>query len=301
MPDNKKIGSALVIGAGIGGMQASLDLAESGLKVYLLDTKPSIGGVMSQLDKTFPTNDCAMCMMSPRLVEIGRHKDIEIITLGEIEDISGEPGNFKVKIKKKPRYVDENKCTGCGSCMENCPVHNQIYTDLMVSEIKLQDKDLNIIFQILERYNYKKEFIISILQDINANYNYLPEAILRFLSQKLNIPFSQIYNIATFYTAFSLVPKGKYKINVCLGTACHVRGASKILESFKRELQIDSGETTKDMKFSLEGVRCLGCCGLAPVVTINDDLYGKLTQTQIPKIIKKYIELNKKEEVSVNA
>jgi heterodisulfide reductase subunit A-like polyferredoxin len=103
-------------------MQAALDLAGGGIKVYLADRKPAIGGVMAQLDKTFPTNDCAMCTMAPRLVEIGRHKDIEILTLSEVERIEGRPGNFTVTIKKHPRYIDETKCTGCGACTEACPV-----------------------------------------------------------------------------------------------------------------------------------------------------------------------------------
>jgi NADPH-dependent glutamate synthase beta subunit-like oxidoreductase/NAD-dependent dihydropyrimidine dehydrogenase PreA subunit len=119
---NKKIGAALVVGSGIGGMQAALDLAESGIKVYLVDNKPAIGGVMAQLDKTFPTNDCAMCTMAPRLVETGRNKDIEIITLSKIEKIAGEPGQFKVTLRKKARYIDEEKCTGCGECPEVCPI-----------------------------------------------------------------------------------------------------------------------------------------------------------------------------------
>ena len=122
MSENEKIGASLVVGAGIGGMQAALDLAESGIKVYLIDSKPCIGGVMSQLDKTFPTNDCAMCTMAPRLVEIGRHKDIELITLAEVEGIKGQPGNFTVTLRKKARYIDEEKCTGCGECVETCPI-----------------------------------------------------------------------------------------------------------------------------------------------------------------------------------
>jgi heterodisulfide reductase subunit A-like polyferredoxin len=120
--NQKKVGAAMVVGGGIGGMQAALDLAESGIKVYLVETKPCIGGVMSQLDKTFPTNDCAMCTMAPRLVEIGRHKDIEIITLADVEGIRGQPGNFNVTLKKRPRYIDEEKCTGCGECAEKCPI-----------------------------------------------------------------------------------------------------------------------------------------------------------------------------------
>ena len=116
------VGAALVVGGGIGGMQAALDLANGGIKVYLAERGPAIGGVMAQLDKTFPTNDCAMCTMAPRLVEIGRHKDIEILTLTEVERVDGQPGNFTVTIKKQPRFVDASKCTGCGACTTECPV-----------------------------------------------------------------------------------------------------------------------------------------------------------------------------------
>jgi heterodisulfide reductase subunit A-like polyferredoxin len=121
-PKLQPVGAALVVGGGIGGMQAALDLAGGGIKVYLVDRKAAIGGVMAQLDKTFPTNDCAMCTMAPRLVEIGRHKDIEILTLSEVDKIEGRPGNFKVTIKQQPRFIDLNKCTGCGGCTEECPV-----------------------------------------------------------------------------------------------------------------------------------------------------------------------------------
>jgi len=121
MPSNdsktQPVGAALVVGGGIGGMQAALDLANNGIKVHLVDRKPGIGGVMAQLDKTFPTNDCAMCTMAPRLVEIGRHKGIDILTLSDVESIAGRPGNFTVTIKKQPRFVDETKCTGCGACI----------------------------------------------------------------------------------------------------------------------------------------------------------------------------------------
>jgi heterodisulfide reductase subunit A-like polyferredoxin len=134
--EDKKVGSALIVGGGIGGMQAALDLAACGIKVYLVDNKPSIGGVMSQLDKTFPTNDCAMCTQAPRLVEIGRHKDIEILSLSEVESVKGEPGNFQVTLKKRPRYVDTGKCTGCGLCFAGCPVVMKNEFDLGLSERK---------------------------------------------------------------------------------------------------------------------------------------------------------------------
>ena len=120
--ETKEVGAVLVLGGGIGGIQASLDLAESGFLAYLVESSPAIGGVMAQLDKTFPTNDCSMCILSPKLVECGRHFNIELITYAELKEISGEAGNFRVKILKKPRYVDLAKCTGCAECESACPV-----------------------------------------------------------------------------------------------------------------------------------------------------------------------------------
>jgi len=119
-----KSGAVLVIGGGIGGIQAALDLADSGFYVYLVEKTPAIGGRMSQLDKTFPTNDCSMCIMSPKLVECGRHLNIEILTYADIESVEGSAGDFEVTINKRARSVNTDLCTGCGSCVENCPVTN---------------------------------------------------------------------------------------------------------------------------------------------------------------------------------
>jgi len=120
-PD-KPIGSVLVVGGGIGGIQTSLDLAESGLKVYLIEKKLSIGGTMAQLDKTFPTNDCSMCIMSPKLVDAGRHRNIEILTNARVERVEGDPGHFKVLVQKKARYVTIEDCKACGECSKVCPI-----------------------------------------------------------------------------------------------------------------------------------------------------------------------------------
>jgi len=122
MTTSDMIGSVMVVGGGIGGIQAALDLAESGYKVYLVEESPAIGGRMAQLDKTFPTNDCSMCILSPKLVECGRHPNIELLTYSQLLDIEGEPGNFKAKVLKRSRYIDPKKCTGCGECTQACPV-----------------------------------------------------------------------------------------------------------------------------------------------------------------------------------
>ena len=117
------VGQVMVVGAGIAGVQAALDLANSGFYVHLVEKKSAIGGVMAQLDKTFPTNDCSMCIISPKLVECGRHLNIEIHTLSEVKSIAGEPGqSSRSRVEKEPRYIDPSKCTGCGACAEVCPV-----------------------------------------------------------------------------------------------------------------------------------------------------------------------------------
>ena len=118
----KKVGAVLVVGGGVAGIQASLDLADSGFKVYLIDQSPSIGGVMAQLDKTFPTNDCSMCILSPKLVATGRHPNITILTNSEVAGLEGEAGSFEVKLRMKSRYILEDKCTGCGECAQKCPI-----------------------------------------------------------------------------------------------------------------------------------------------------------------------------------
>ncbi|MCK4780432.1 MAG: CoB--CoM heterodisulfide reductase iron-sulfur subunit A family protein, partial [Candidatus Lokiarchaeota archaeon] len=114
-------GSALVIGGGIAGIQTSLDLTELGFKVYLVEKTPSIGGRMAQLDKTFPTNDCSLCILAPKMVEVFRNPNIELMTYHEVQKVSGKLGNFVVTVLKKPRYIDESKCKGCGDCAVKCP------------------------------------------------------------------------------------------------------------------------------------------------------------------------------------
>ncbi|MHC4460469.1 MAG: NADH-quinone oxidoreductase subunit NuoE [Planctomycetota bacterium] len=157
-----------------------------------------------------------------------------------------------------------------------------------LGKVQLDDEDNHVLQDIFAKHEAERAAVISVLQDINARYRYLPENVLRHVARALNIPLSRVYSIATFYNAFSLTPRGKYVVRVCMGTACHVKGGHQILQALERMLKIDAGGTTEDKNFSLEEVRCLGCCGLAPVITINEDLYGSVTQTKLPKILERY-------------
>jgi len=286
--ENGKVGAALVIGGGIGGMQSALDLAESGIKVYLVDNKPSIGGVMAQLDKTFPTNDCAMCTMAPRLVEIGRHEDIEVITLADIDKIRGSAGNFEVDLIRRPRYVNEEKCTGCGTCVTNCPVQNIIYITPEKERIEISVKDMEIMDNIIKDFEASEKSLVPILQKANDTFNYLPESVLKYIADQLNMPLSGVCRIATFYNAFSLEPRGKHIITICLGTACHVKGAERITATFESELGIKRGTTTQDMLFTIEAVRCIGCCGLAPVLKVGEEIHGLMSKNKVPELLNIY-------------
>ena len=142
--------------------------------------------------------------------------------------------------------------------------------------------------EILSRGHYSDSMLISYLQDIQKDLRYLPQDALRFVARRVNVSLPRVYGIATFYKAFSLRPRGRHMVHVCLGTACHVRGGGKLLESFERLLGIPAGDTTYDDRFSLESVRCVGCCGLAPVFTVDGHFYGKMTQEKIPQVVSRY-------------
>ncbi len=287
--NNKKTGSVLVVGGGIAGIQASLDLADSGYKVYLVESKPAIGGHMSQLDKTFPTNDCAMCTLSPKLVECGTHPNVDILPLSELESVTGEAGNFKVTVNKKARHVDSEKCTGCGECVQNCPVKYEIYKmPMRAIEYELSSDEKQKTDKILSTHVDTEGPLMPVLQDVNRAFGYLPQNILRYLSEQIDVPISLIYRIVTFYSAFSMEPKGRHTISLCMGTTCYVRGGDKILDILQETLGIEPGETTKDLNFTLETVRCLGCCSLAPVLTIDGETFGNLDGGKALALLKNY-------------
>ena len=140
----------------------------------------------------------------------------------------------------------------------------------------------------IEQHVDTKGALIPIMQKAQALYGYLPIEVQAVIAEGLNIPLEEVYGVATFYSQFTLRPKGKHQISVCMGTACYVKGAGLILEKIIEILGIQSGETTPDGKFSLDGVRCIGACGLAPVMLVGDDVYGNLTPGEVEDILKKY-------------
>ena len=142
--------------------------------------------------------------------------------------------------------------------------------------------------KIIASYHNDKSALVQILLQIQKEEHWLSEDALKRISKKLDIPLNQIYHVATFYRAFSLKPKGRHTACVCLGTACHVRGAPKILEKAEQILGIKAGETTQDMKFSLERVNCLGCCALGPVIVVDEEAHGNLTTANVEEVFKKY-------------
>ncbi len=287
-PSSKKIGAVMVVGGGIGGIQASLDMADSGYKVYLVEDSPSIGGTMSQLDKTFPTNDCSMCILSPKLVECGRHLNIEVITLAQLQKLEGTAGNFKATVLRRARYVDPNKCTGCGLCLETCPTRFVPEFNTIPARVPIKGKDRELAEKFIQQYGKSETSLIRVMQAVNENLHYIPKSIVYYLSDQFSVPASVLYRIGTFYTSFSFTPRGKHIVSVCTGTACHIKGAPKLTDELRRELNIDLCGTTEDKLFTLETVRCLGCCSLAPVIKIGETVYGNVKTSDIPKILKDY-------------
>jgi len=154
-----------------------------------------------------------------------------------------------------------------------------------IGEMVQELRDLD---EMMGRYHWEGSTLIQILLEVQAKYHWLPRHLLMWISERLTVPLAQILHIASFYKAFSLKPMGKHMVRVCLGTACHVRGGPRIIESAERALSIKAGETTTDMKYSLESVNCLGCCALGPVMVVDEDYHGNLAPSQVEKILSRY-------------
>ncbi|MFP4024268.1 MAG: NADH-quinone oxidoreductase subunit NuoE [Thiohalospira sp.] len=155
-------------------------------------------------------------------------------------------------------------------------------------KIKIKEKDLNTIKEICKSFNNEPKELINVLHKTQEHFGYLPAEIQEVVAQELNVSVAKVYGVVTFYSFFTMLPKGKHPISVCTGTACYVRGADNVLQEFKRQLGIEVGETTEDGEFSLSGLRCVGACGLAPVVLVGEKTYGRVAPDGVKAILDEY-------------
>ena len=157
-----------------------------------------------------------------------------------------------------------------------------------MADIKLTEEQVDFIKGVCKSFNNEGGEVINVLHKVQGEYGYLSIEVQALIAKELNIPVAKVYGIVSFYSFFTMIPKGKYPITVCLGTACYVRGGEKVLDELKKQLNVEVGGTTNDRKFSLDVLRCIGACGLAPVITIGDKVYGRLTPDQIKGILAEY-------------
>jgi len=148
--------------------------------------------------------------------------------------------------------------------------------------------EVNQVDQIVERYGGEKSSLIGVLHDTQSEYNYLPKEALTRIAERLEVPLSQVIRVASFFSAFSLEPRGRHLVNVCLGTACHVRGGARILRRIEKDLGIKDGETSEDFEFTLRTVRCLGACALGPIMVVDERYFGKMSPTRVNDVLKRY-------------
>lgn len=166
--------------------------------------------------------------------------------------------------------MDEKKCTGCSNCQS---ANDPRYQELA---------------QVIDEFRDMEGALIMVLHRAQEIFGYLPEDVQKIVAKELDLPLAEVYGVTTFYSYFSLKPRGKYRIAVCLGTACYVRGAAELVSAIEKQLNIKVNDTTSDGRFTLEVSRCIGACGLAPVMTVNEDVYGRLSSDKVPEILAKY-------------
>ncbi len=155
-------------------------------------------------------------------------------------------------------------------------------------KIKLSDNTINVIKDVCAEFDNKESELINVLHKVQGKLGYLPAEVQEVIARELKTSVAKVYGVVTFYSFFTMIPKGEFPISICMGTACYVRGAEQVLSEFKRQLKVEVGESTSDGKFSLNCLRCVGACGLAPVVTVGEKVYGRVAPTQVKDIIAEY-------------
>jgi NADH:ubiquinone oxidoreductase subunit E/NAD-dependent dihydropyrimidine dehydrogenase PreA subunit len=287
--EREPVGAVLVCGGGIAGIQASLDLSASGFFVYLVEESPTIGGNMARLDKTFPTGDCATCIISPKVVACMRDLNIEVMTMAEVTALSGTAGHFKATITTRPRSVNSDKCTGCGDCIERCPVRN-VAKDVSVQTAtkELDAKEASVLDGLVARHQGDPGALMPVLEAVNRTYGHLPRALLEHIAVRLDIPLANVLKVASFYDKMRFEPVGRHVIQVCNGTSCHSQHSAVLLKHLEKTLGIKDGQTDTAGRFTLHTVRCLGLCALSPSMRIGDVSFGKVTIEDLPSILEQF-------------
>ena len=282
-------GAVLVCGAGVAGIQASLDLSAAGFRVYLVEESPTIGGGMARLDKTFPTGDCATCIISPKLVECMRELNIKTMTMADVLGLEGEAGNFRAKIRLRPRSVDAGKCTGCGDCWEHCPVYSvpQVPEPFQPLE-PLDEVESTALDEIVARHRDDPGAMMPVLQEISETHGYLPRRIVEHAACRMEVPLAEVLRVASFYDEFRLQPGGRHVVEVCTGTSCHAQGSVALLDKLQQHLGISPGETDRQRRFTLRTVRCLGLCGLSPAMKIDGRSFARVDPDNLPQILEQF-------------
>jgi NADH:ubiquinone oxidoreductase subunit E/NAD-dependent dihydropyrimidine dehydrogenase PreA subunit len=283
------VGAVLVCGGGVAGIQASLDLSAAGYRVYLVEESPTIGGGMARLDKTFPTGDCATCIISPKLVECMRDYNIDVMTMSDVVKLDGDSGRFKVEVRKRPRSVDPSKCTGCGDCWQACPVRNTVQsTEPIRPSQPLPEADAVKLDGIISRHAGEAGALMPVLHDIGSTFGYLPELVLENLAARWNVQLAEILRVASFYDEFRFEPAGRHVIEICTGTSCYSRGSADLLERLEKEIGAGPDETDKTGRFTVRTVRCLGLCALSPAMKIDGRSFGRVDLDRLPAILEQF-------------
>jgi NADH:ubiquinone oxidoreductase subunit E len=287
--DRALCGAVLVCGGGIAGIQAALDLSAGGFRVHLVEESPTIGGAMARLDKTFPTGDCATCIISPKLVECIRDYNIEVLTMADVVSLEGEPGRFTAKVRKRPRSVKADKCTGCGDCWTACPVRNTAQTpEEFRPSGPLSADDTAKLDAILARHEGGLGRMMPVLQDISETYGYLPRLVMEHLAARWGLRLAEILRVASFYDRFELEPAGRHVVEVCSGTSCHSRRSQALLKRLEKEIGVSAGRTDPSGRFTLKTVRCLGLCALSPALKIDGQSFGRVDIDRVAEILESF-------------
>jgi NADH:ubiquinone oxidoreductase subunit E/NAD-dependent dihydropyrimidine dehydrogenase PreA subunit len=289
-PKEKELsGAVLVCGGGIAGIQASLDLSAAGFFVYLVEESSTIGGAMARLDKTFPTGDCATCIISPKVVACMRDLNIEVLTMADVVKLEGEAGNFAATVRTRPRSVNVDKCTGCGDCIERCPVRNvPVAVSAPVARGTIDTKGKMFLDDLLARHTGDAGALMPILEAVNRTYGYLPRPLLEQVAIRLDISLAAALKVASFYDKMRFEPAGRHVVQVCNGTSCHSQHSALLLRRLEKELGIPAGATDRSGRFTLRTVRCLGLCALSPAMRIDDVSFGRVAFDDVPRILEQF-------------